>query len=70
MPRLAPGVELIGRYQGSGLSSPIYLARRADGKVVQMSTLLYAVAKGIDGRRSTADIAASFASSMISGVLE
>ena len=58
MPRLAPGVELIGRYQGSGLKSPIYLARRADGKVVQMSTLLYAVAKGIDGRRSTADIAA------------
>ena len=35
---------LIGRYEGSGLEKPIYIARRGDGKIIQMSHLLYAVA--------------------------
>lgn len=50
-PRLAPGVELIGEYEDSGFKEAPYLARRADGQVLQMSKLLYAVAEAIDGRR-------------------
>ena len=49
-------MELIGRYEGSGLEKPIYLARRADGKVIQMSQLLYAVALRIDGERTLEEI--------------
>jgi putative peptide zinc metalloprotease protein len=51
-PRLATGVELIGRYEGSGLEKPIYLARRGDGRVIQMSHLIYCVVRYIDGSRS------------------
>jgi putative peptide zinc metalloprotease protein len=56
-PRLAAGVELLGEYQGSGYRQPPSLVRRADGQVIQMSPLLYAVAARIDGTRSPAAIA-------------
>ncbi|MHA6796868.1 hypothetical protein ACVGVM_25650 [Pseudonocardia bannensis] len=36
-PRPAAGIELIGRYQGSGFTEPRYLVRRGDGQVVQLS---------------------------------
>jgi putative peptide zinc metalloprotease protein len=52
VPALARGIELIGQYQGSGHREPPYLARRADGQVLQLSPLLYRVAAGLDGRSS------------------
>jgi putative peptide zinc metalloprotease protein len=57
VPRLARGVELIGRFEDSGFKEPPYLARRGDGQVVQLAPLLYALADEIDGRRDTAQIA-------------
>jgi putative peptide zinc metalloprotease protein len=56
-PHLADGVEVIGRYQDSGLRKPVYLARRPDGQVVQLSELLYLVAVHADGRRPLREIA-------------
>jgi hypothetical protein len=48
--RLAAGTELIGEYQDSGLRTPRYLVRRADGQVMQLPLLLYRVAGSLDGR--------------------
>jgi putative peptide zinc metalloprotease protein len=56
-PRLAEGIELIGRYEDSGFKEPPYIARRADGQVIQMPALLYFVAEQVDGKRSHAEIA-------------
>ncbi len=56
-PRLAD-VTLFGEYEGSGFKEPPYLARRADGQVVQLSRLLYLVAANADGQRSLEQIAA------------
>ena len=57
VPRLAPGVESLGEYQGSGLAVVTYLARHPSGQVVQLSRLLHLVLTGIDGRRTVAEIA-------------
>ena len=57
-PRLAPGLELLGEYQGSGSTEAQYLLRRRDGVVVAVSRLLYAVVAEIDGQRSLDAIAA------------
>ena len=56
-PRLAVGVELLGEFKNSGYSQPRSLVRRADGQVIQMSPLLYLVARQIDGSRGPAAIA-------------
>jgi putative peptide zinc metalloprotease protein len=56
-PKLCEGLELIGEYEGSGFKEPPYIARRADGQVVQMPKLLYLVAEEIDGRKTYDDIA-------------
>ena len=56
-PQLAPGVELIGEYQGSGYAEPFFLARRADGQVIQLSRLLYVVAGSLDGHATLEEIA-------------
>ena len=55
--RHAAGLELIGRFEGSGFREPPYLARRSDGQVVQLSPLLFRVAEATDGRRGTQAIA-------------
>ena len=55
--RLADGVELIGRFEDSGFKEAPYIARRADGQVVQMPGLLYALAEEVDGGRPPAEIA-------------
>jgi putative peptide zinc metalloprotease protein len=47
--RLADGVELVGEYKGSGLKEPLYLAKRADGQVVQLSALLFTLLHQVDG---------------------
>ena len=57
MPRLAPGVESLGEYQGSGLAVVTYLIRHPGGQVVQLSRLLHLVLTRIDGRRTVAEIA-------------
>ncbi|MFD9796362.1 hypothetical protein ACFWXK_36020 [Streptomyces sp. NPDC059070] len=51
VPRLSTGLQLHGEYQGSGFTDPKYIARRADGQVVQLSRLLYLLAQSIDGVR-------------------
>ncbi|NUR78066.1 MAG: hypothetical protein HOQ28_17480, partial [Thermoleophilia bacterium] len=56
-PRLADGIDLIGEYEDSGFKEAPYIARRADGQVVQMPELLYLVAEAVDGRRDYAEIA-------------
>ncbi len=57
IPRLAEGLELIGEYEGSGFKETPYLARRADGQVIQLSYLLYLVAEAVDGQRDFGEIA-------------
>ena len=59
-PRLADGIELIGLFEDSGFKEPPYIARRADGQVVQMPAMLYALAEQIDGERSIDAIAEAF----------
>jgi putative peptide zinc metalloprotease protein len=54
--RLLPGVELLGRVEGSGLREAPYYVRRADGEVVQLSRLLYVVAEQARPGRSVEEI--------------
>jgi len=58
VPLLAAGVEVLGKYAGSGLTEATYLVRNPAGQVVQVSRLLYLVLDGIDGSRTVAEIAA------------
>src|SRR5688572_611902 len=57
-PQRAAGLELLGRFEGSGFKETPYLARRDDGEVLQLSRLLYLVAEAADGRRDADAIAA------------
>jgi putative peptide zinc metalloprotease protein len=68
VPRLAKGTELIGRYEDSGFKDPPYIARRADGQVIQMPALLYFVAEEVDGRRGYAEIAERVSEKLQRGV--
>jgi putative peptide zinc metalloprotease protein len=53
----AEGVELLGDVHGSGYREGAALVRRADGQMVQVGPLLYALLESIDGRRDTAELA-------------
>ena len=55
--KVAEGIDLIGEYEGSGFKEAPYIARRADGQVIQLTKLLHLVAENADGRRSYPDIA-------------
>jgi putative peptide zinc metalloprotease protein len=55
--RLAAGVRLLGRYEGSGLRDQHYLVRRGDGQVVHVSRLLHLVASTVDGCRDGREVA-------------
>jgi putative peptide zinc metalloprotease protein len=57
VPRLADGVELIGEYRDSGFRQAPYIARLPGGRIVQLTHLLYLVARAADGSRDLADIA-------------
>ena len=57
VPVRADGVQLIGEMPGSGYRTPPALARRADGQVVQLTPLLYAVLSAADGRHTYGQIA-------------
>jgi putative peptide zinc metalloprotease protein len=67
-PRLAEGIELIGEMEGSGFKEPPSLVRRADGQVIQLTPLLYAVAAQADGTRTADDIASAVGSDIGRGV--
>lgn len=56
-PNLAPGAELLGEYKGSGLQEVPYLVRHGNGRVTQLSRLLYLVAANLDGQRSHEEVA-------------
>jgi putative peptide zinc metalloprotease protein len=58
VPHLAPGAELLGEYQGSGLADVTFLVRSPSGQVVHLSRLLYLVLSEIDGSRTLGEIAA------------
>src|ERR1044071_4038787 len=55
---LADGIELIGEYEGSGFKEPPLLARRRDGQMIQLPSLLYLIAAAADGRHSAEGVAA------------
>jgi putative peptide zinc metalloprotease protein len=56
-PKLAEGIELVGEYEDSGFKQAPYIARRADGQVIQLPHLLYAVAEQVDGQRGYDELA-------------
>jgi putative peptide zinc metalloprotease protein len=57
VPRLCGACEFLGEYRGSGYTTPQFLVRRDDGRMVQLTGLLYALVEQIDGRRGSASIA-------------
>jgi putative peptide zinc metalloprotease protein len=58
-PKRAAGVELLGRYEGSGFKESPYLVRRGDGQMIQLPRLLYLVAEEATGAQSCDQIADS-----------
>src|SRR6059058_1764590 len=56
-PHLAAGLELIGRFKDSGFAEPVYLARRRDGQVLQLSRLLYLIVASLEGSRDFDEVA-------------
>src|SRR3954454_24888608 len=59
----ADGIELIGEMTGSGYKIPPSLVRRADGQTIQLTPLLYATLREIDGARSADEVAAAVSES-------
>ena len=57
-PALAPHVELIGEFEGTGFAEQQWLVRR-DEKFVQLTELLYRIAEHADGSRGLDEIAAA-----------
>src|SRR4051794_21790464 len=67
-PKLARGIDLIGKYEGSGFKEAPYIARREDGQVVQLAPLLYLIAELSDGQRTNEEIAAGVSEAIKRGV--
>ncbi len=59
-PQLAEGLELVGEYQESGFKDAPYIARRADGQMVQLPPMLYSLLETIDGKRSYEELSQAF----------
>src|SRR5437764_4957022 len=55
--RPAEGLELHGEVHGSGYREGAALVRRADGQMVQLGPLMYALLASIDGRRDVDELA-------------
>src|SRR3954471_2474331 len=55
----AEGLELLGEVSGSGYKDGAALVRRADGQMVQLGRLMYALLEAIDGERDQAALAAA-----------
>lgn len=54
---LAEGTELVGEYRGSGRTPAPFLIRRSDGRMLEVSQLLYLVASNLDGASALEDVA-------------
>src|SRR5205814_8017418 len=67
-PQLARGIDLIGKYEGSGFKEAPYIARRADGQVIQLAPLLYLIAELADGVRTNEEIAGAVSEAIQRGV--
>ena len=52
----AEGVELLGDVHGSGYERGAALVRRADGQMVQLGPLMYALLECVDGQRSITEL--------------
>src|SRR4051794_27656034 len=55
----ADGLELLGPVSGSGYTDGKALVRRADGQMVQLGPLLYALLEAVDGERDAGAVAAA-----------
>src|ERR1700761_9487866 len=56
---LAEGLELLGPVSGSGYKDGAALVRRADGQMVQLGPLMFALLEAIDGTRDGAALGAA-----------
>jgi putative peptide zinc metalloprotease protein len=65
VPVLVSGTQLLGVQPGSGYVTPPLLVCRADGQVMHVTPLLYAVLEAVDGERSLEQIAR-----LVSGVTD
>src|SRR3954449_12737917 len=64
----AEGLELLGDVSGSGYKDGAALVRRADGQMVQLGPLMYALLEAVDGQRDDAAIAAAMSERLGKGV--
>src|SRR3954447_13014553 len=55
----AEGLELLGEVHGSGYKDGACLVRRADGQMVQLGPLMFALLESADGRRGVQELADS-----------
>src|SRR3954471_18232383 len=67
---LARGTERLGVQPGSGYVVPPALVRRADGQVLALTPLLYAVLTAVDGERDVREIAEMVTAATGRGVLD
>src|SRR3954463_12446529 len=58
-PARVDGLELLGVVSGSGYKDGAALVRRADGQMVQLGQLMYALLEEIDGARDNPALAAA-----------
>ena len=54
----AEGIELLGPVHGSGYKDGAALVRRADGQIVQLGPLMYALLENLDGTRGPEELGA------------
>src|SRR3954469_10247086 len=66
----AEGLELLGDVSGSGYKDGAALVRRADGQMVQLGPLMYALLTAADGTRDQAEIARAMSDTLGRGVTE
>src|SRR3954466_3133377 len=55
----AAGIELLGEVHGSGHREGAALVRRADGQIVQLGPLQYALLEAVDGERTPSELSAA-----------
>src|SRR5439155_9541623 len=67
-PHLSRGIDLIGKYEGSGFKEPPYIVRRVDGQVIQLAPLLYLIAELANGERTNEEIGAAVSEAIKRGV--
>ncbi len=64
-PRLAKGTELLGVYKGSGCIEAPYIARLADGRMLEVSPLLYQLVAALDIEGELEGVAARLSSELV-----